>query len=362
VEIKHTGTVGFLLSYDRTGSAYKNLTLSGSDIALAVGGTNKWTMDASGNVVNSGTLNSGALAATTGTFSAGVGITGDSSFTGGVFFFGDSVTTPTINNGAIHCRRNGVTNPLRLGTYNDTPSSQNWLAFDRAGGTIAAPTSVLNGFVFGSIVGVGCYHHDGEPSHHGPQITLSATEDWGENGHGGLGNAIEFFTTPIGSGAAAISTLQLASGLVNVPVAMTATTIATSGGVGIYAPVNAAFALSLYGASGMTGTSQYGIVDFPMFGGGATTKGTCLGIAFETAAAAFTMVNGYGITIETPGIGAGSSVTNLFGLYIANQTGGSTLNYAIKCNGGQVNLALPTSNAGLAAGSLWSNAGIVTVA
>lgn len=58
--------------------------------------------------------------------------------------------------------------------------------------------------------------------------------------------------------------------------------------------------------------------------------------------------------------GGGAIGTNV-GVEIEAITGGTT-NYAIRCAGGQVNLSLPGSPVGLTAGSLWSNAGVVTVA
>jgi hypothetical protein len=132
-------------------------------------------------------------------------------------FLGDSVTTPTVNNGCLHQRRNGVTNPLRLGTYNNTPSSQSWLAFDRSMGTIAAPLSILNGTVFGSVVGVGTYN-GGEPTGHGPEIRLLTTEDWSSTA---LGNAIDFYTTANAT-TVQLLTLRLSQGGVTIPVQLTA--------------------------------------------------------------------------------------------------------------------------------------------
>lgn len=116
------------------------------------------------------------------------------------------------------------------------------------------------------------------------------------------------------------------------------------------------------GAVAGAGVTAYGLLADFLFPSGTTTSGQVLRVQLATAEAAFTMVTGTGIYIDAPSIGATSAITNVYGLYIVNQTGGGTLNYAIRCNGGQVNLSLPTSAAGLAAGSLWANSGIVTVA
>lgn len=111
----------------------------------------------------------------------------------------------------------------------------------------------------------------------------------------------------------------------------------------------------------LTGTAQYGMDCTPTVTSAATATGAAINAKISTAAAAFTCSAAYGIYIAAPTIGAASAITTVYGLNIENQTGGGT-NYAIKCNGGQVNLGLPTSSAGLTAGSLWSNSGVVTVA
>ena len=57
---------------------------------------------------------------------------------------------------------------------------------------------------------------------------------------------------------------------------------------------------------------------------------------------------------------AGNKLINLYGIYMENMNTASTLNYAIKLNGGAVDLALPEADPEVA-GQLWSNGGVVTV-
>jgi len=61
---------------------------------------------------------------------------------------------------------------------------------------------------------------------------------------------------------------------------------------------------------------------------------------------------------EANGTG-GTTTTNVGGYFTAS--GGTTANYAIKSNG-NINMAnLPTSSAGLSAGDLWNNAGVINI-
>jgi hypothetical protein len=106
---------------------------------------------------------------------------------------GDSATTASVNFGYLQLRSNGSTNPLRLGTYTDTTSSQSWLAFDRAGGSVASPTATTSGMVFGSIVAVGAYGAN-EPNRHGARIDITATENWVDSNHNG--SDLQIYTVP----------------------------------------------------------------------------------------------------------------------------------------------------------------------
>ena len=119
-------------------------------------------------------------------------------------YLGDNAATNSVNNGFLHLRTNDVTNPLRLGTYNSTAASQSWIAFDRAAGSITAPTAIGSGYHFGSIVAVGS-DAAGEPINHGPEILMSSTEAWVPGSHG---SDINFFAVANGT-SSQVSALHL---------------------------------------------------------------------------------------------------------------------------------------------------------
>lgn len=86
---------------------------------------------------------------------------------------------------------------------------------------------------------------------------------------------------------------------------------------------------------GTSGTSQYGIRATPNFTSGATTNGVAVLAQVRTAAATFTMGTGYSVYVQAPSVGAGSSITNVYGLFMENLTQGAS-NYAIFTNSGMV--------------------------
>lgn len=86
-----------------------------------------------------------------------------------------------------------------------------------------------------------------------------------------------------------------------------------------------------------TGVTQRGInVDFAGQSG-ATTEISGFAVRAQTAAASFTCAELNGIEISAPVLGSGSAVTQLCGLLIGNQTGG-TNNFAIKTGTGYVSI------------------------
>lgn len=142
--------------------------------------------------------------------------------------------------------------------------------------------------------------------------------------------------------------------------AVTATTVQGSGVAAFGTTTNAQVALFV-GNGSLSGTTQRQIAATGAFTSAATAQGTAMYAALNTAAAAFTMATGAALYVDSPGIGAGSAVTTLYGIYVENQVGGGT-NYALYTNGGRVRLgSLPTSSAGLASGCLWNNSGVVNV-
>lgn len=50
IEVKHDGTTGYILCYDRTGAAYNNLTVGAAVTTFLANGVDKFRIDASGNI------------------------------------------------------------------------------------------------------------------------------------------------------------------------------------------------------------------------------------------------------------------------------------------------------------------------
>lgn len=92
----------------------------------------------------------------------------------------------------------------------------------------------------------------------------------------------------------------------------------TGGNVGVGGAADAQVALYLK-STALTGTGQYGLISQPTFSSAATTSGNGAYIQFTTAAAAFTMVDGRGLWLAAPTIGAASAITNYTGLFVPNQ-------------------------------------------
>lgn len=80
----------------------------------------------------------------------------------------------------------------------------------------------------------------------------------------------------------------------------------------------------LVGSAVLTGTTQVGVESAPVFGSAATAAGAALKAQVQTAAAGFTMPAGYGLHVLDAVKGGGSTITTLYGLYIAAQTQGAT--------------------------------------
>jgi hypothetical protein len=102
-------------------------------------------------------------------------------------------------------------------------------------------------------------------------------------------------------------------------------------------------------------------------GGGVTVAanndivaGVLVNSSIAITAAAFTGVVYRGMWIRNPTVSSGTIAEN-YGLYIDAMTSGTT-DYAIRTLGGLIRFTgLPVSAAGLAAGTLWNNAGVVNV-
>jgi hypothetical protein len=66
-------------------------------------------------------------------------------------------------------------------------------------------------------------------------------------------------------------------------------------------------------------TTQYGLYIDPTIGNTTTVAGAVATMLFKTAAGTFTMPSGYGLNLLAPSLGSGTTVTSLYGLYVANQ-------------------------------------------
>ncbi len=113
--------------------------------------------------------------------------------------------------------------------------------------------------------------------------------------------------------------------------------IGSVGNMCLGSTISANIALELsQSMTGLTGVSQYGVNSSVTFSSAATTEVALFRGRINTAAAAFTVTNAYGVYLRTPSKGATSAITNAYGIFIEAQTAGSTLNYAIKTAGGLV--------------------------
>jgi hypothetical protein len=128
--------------------------------------------------------------------------------------------------------------------------------------------------------------------------------------------------------------------------AVTNTTTLT-GNVGVGGAANPTVGFFVQSAA-MTGTNQSAVSLQPSFNSASLTSGTVLGAFFTAAAGAYTIASGYGVAIGAPTI-SNTAVTTIYGvnianqgqakstnayaLYIAAQTGASTINRGIY-NGG----------------------------
>lgn len=92
----------------------------------------------------------------------------------------------------------------------------------------------------------------------------------------------------------------------------------SGGNIGVGGAVNAAQAIRII-TTGLTGADQAGIVSSVTFSSDATSTAIGSYAKVTTAAASFTCVTASTFFAESPGLGAGSAITTLRGLYIANQ-------------------------------------------
>jgi len=132
-------------------------------------------------------------------------------------------------------------------------------------------------------------------------------------------------------------------------------TSAFTGTVGVGGAPVTSTGLQVASANLLT-VSQAGLWSIPVFSNAATTAGYCVGSTFQTAAAAFTMANGYSYYADVPVLGASSNVTTIYGFYAANQGGARRANaygvyIAAQSGATSVNAGLYVNSGILIAGS-----------
>ena len=98
------------------------------------------------------------------------------------------------------------------------------------------------------------------------------------------------------------------------------------GRVGIVAAPASNDMLYIAGGSTLSGGTQCSIELGTVFGSGATSAGRAVEAYVTTAAASFTMGQGAVFYADTPSLGAGSAITNQYGLYVTNQGGAGRTN------------------------------------
>ncbi len=123
--------------------------------------------------------------------------------------------------------------------------------------------------------------------------------------------AVNFGANTLTAGAASFTTLAASSTL-----AVTGTSTLT-GAVGLGGAGSATTGLQISSAA-MTGANQIGMSSRATFQSAATVSGFSIYAYFQTAAAAFTMANGYSFFADTPSLG-NTAVTTIYGAYISNQ-------------------------------------------
>jgi hypothetical protein len=130
------------------------------------------------------------------------------------------------------------------------------------------------------------------------------------------------------------------------------------GGIGIATPPQTAKALVI-GNTALTSNAPTAVQIAPTFNSAATTSATILESQFTTQAAAFTMSNGYGIRAMTPVVGAGSAVTQMYGIKVENQgKAGITNAYGVFIN---PQSGASTTNVGLYNGASTQLAAFVSI-
>jgi hypothetical protein len=87
--------------------------------------------------------------------------------------------------------------------------------------------------------------------------------------------------------------------------------------------------MNVFGSPPGAQASTYGIVFIPVAPATSTGSVTGMYLRLDTAAAAFTVGTAVGLSINPPNVGAGSAITNLYGILVAGMTAGATTNWGV---------------------------------
>ena len=106
-------------------------------------------------------------------------------------------------------------------------------------------------------------------------------------------------------------------------------TVQMDGFLGLSTAAAASALITATGSPAFTGTAQYGIRLDSEYTAEGTATAYGIYSRVRTVASAYTLTDTIGVFIATPVKGAGSTITNAYGLRIASQTAGGTTNYGV---------------------------------
>ena len=300
---------GTNLGDNATNSQYSGLVSNATHTGDATGAT-ALTVVGINNTILSG-LATGILKNTTATGVPSIAVAGD-------FPTLNQNTTGTAANVTTNANLTGdVTSVGNATTLTNAPVIAKVLTgYVSGAGTVAATDTILqaiqklngnnatNANLTGAVTSVGNATALG--SFTSTQL-LSALTDKTGTGVAVFNESPAFNGLTVTSGGATIAAGNLGVG----PVALTLNSAIRIGGTTLVGPV------------------QYGFRYDGIFGSDAIVEANALYVEGNTTAAAYTMAQGAGIRVANWGLGAGSTITTLYGITIASMTKGATNNYGL---------------------------------